>query len=221
MMRQSLGNRLATLKSAAIEAGLAFFDAFEKQIPGGIDAATEAIRNFDVSHMVAQIKSVGSFFKTWKNSILTITALIGGLTLAQKAFNLAVSANPYIIIATGMAAWIKAMEDIRREWKFLREEFPLWEKFASFITKSDRWMEQNITYQNLAALGAGAGTGSGYAGAGLVPPVTAPNRAAVERQRQRDRLDGNITFNNPPPGIESDFTFNDQTIDTTGLGPNK
>lgn len=54
-MRQSLSRRLEALKSAAIELGLKVFDAFSNKFPGGIDAAIEAVRNFDATKIVDAI----------------------------------------------------------------------------------------------------------------------------------------------------------------------
>lgn len=51
-MRQSLGNRLKALASAATEFGFKIFEAFEVRGEGGISALTEAIRNFDPKPLI-------------------------------------------------------------------------------------------------------------------------------------------------------------------------
>jgi TP901 family phage tail tape measure protein len=55
-MRGSVKKRLDELKSAAIETGLKFFDAFKKKFPGGIDAAIKAVREFDIKTVVNAVK---------------------------------------------------------------------------------------------------------------------------------------------------------------------
>jgi len=84
----SLGNRLKALRSAAIEAGFKFIDAFKDKIPGAIDAATQAVRKFDVQGVVDGLIS----FKNWISNVTQVirdlwpvieTAVI--FTLAYKA----------------------------------------------------------------------------------------------------------------------------------------
>jgi TP901 family phage tail tape measure protein len=71
-IEKSLGNKLKALKSAAIEIGLQFFDSFEKQLPGAIDAAIEAVRTFDMKPIVEGVKS---FFKALKEIWLVLQDL--------------------------------------------------------------------------------------------------------------------------------------------------
>lgn len=75
-IRQSLENRLKILKSSLIEAGFRVIDAFKKKFPNALDAAIEAIRNFDVSRIikwlettVELVKSAWRFWKEWGSSI--------------------------------------------------------------------------------------------------------------------------------------------------------
>lgn len=58
IMDKSLGNRLASLKSAAIEAGFSLLSAFKGQGVGAIEALTGAIRNFDMKPIIDGIKLV-------------------------------------------------------------------------------------------------------------------------------------------------------------------
>jgi TP901 family phage tail tape measure protein len=57
-MRDSLENRLKTLKSAAVEVGFKFLEAFKEDGTKGIEAITEAIRKFDVKPVVEQAKAI-------------------------------------------------------------------------------------------------------------------------------------------------------------------
>lgn len=56
-IEKSLGNKLLALKSAAIEVGLKFFDAFGAELPGAIDKAIAAVRKFDVKPVIEGVKT--------------------------------------------------------------------------------------------------------------------------------------------------------------------
>ena len=56
IMRQSLQNRLLSLKSAAIELGFKFFEAFEVRGGNAIDALTNAIREFDIRPVINAVE---------------------------------------------------------------------------------------------------------------------------------------------------------------------
>jgi TP901 family phage tail tape measure protein len=57
-MRQSLGNRLKALGSAATELGFKIFEAFEVRGEGSIDKLTEAIRNFDPKPIIEGLEGL-------------------------------------------------------------------------------------------------------------------------------------------------------------------
>lgn len=57
-MRQSLGNRLKALASAASEFGFKIFEAFEVRGEGGIDAMTRAIREFDPKQLIKGLEGM-------------------------------------------------------------------------------------------------------------------------------------------------------------------
>jgi TP901 family phage tail tape measure protein len=62
IMRGSLGKRLAALKSAAIEVGFKFLEAFKTRGEGAIKALTAALRNFDVTPVISGVKRIGNVF---------------------------------------------------------------------------------------------------------------------------------------------------------------
>jgi TP901 family phage tail tape measure protein len=62
-MRQSLGNRLKALGSAASELGFKIIEAFEVRGEGAIDRMTEAIRNFDSTPIIQFAEVMVSAFK--------------------------------------------------------------------------------------------------------------------------------------------------------------
>jgi TP901 family phage tail tape measure protein len=146
-MNKGLGFRLKALKSAAIEMGFKFIDAFESKIPGAIDAATAAIRNFDVK---AVIKGIETFIFHVKNLWQLITDLspiiigavgaftafkvimagiaifkfIAGIKLlavAMTALNVVMTLNPIGLIAAGVGALIALIVLVVKHWDDLTE----------------------------------------------------------------------------------------------------
>jgi TP901 family phage tail tape measure protein len=67
-IRDSLQNRLESLNSAALELGFKFLDAFASKFPDGIDGAIAAVRKFDVSPIVFEIKNIGKTVKEMVNN---------------------------------------------------------------------------------------------------------------------------------------------------------
>lgn len=141
-MRQSLQNRLKTLKSAAIELGFKFLEAFQDKFPGAIDGAIEAIRNFDMKPVIEGVKTFISGIKTaWTifralepviamvvGAFLTYKGVIIAITAAQTALNLVMNANPIGIIITLIGALTGAVIWLVHNWdEFivgLRDQFP-------------------------------------------------------------------------------------------------
>jgi TP901 family phage tail tape measure protein len=68
-LRQSLGNRLKALGSAATEFGFKFLDAFQVDGKQGIDALTNAIRAFDPTPIIDGLKTAFKFTKLLLNVI--------------------------------------------------------------------------------------------------------------------------------------------------------
>lgn len=72
IMRQSIGNQLKALRSAAIELGFKFFEAFEKDGVSGVKALTKAIRELDVKPLIEDMKLIR---KDMKELFKTVSAL--------------------------------------------------------------------------------------------------------------------------------------------------
>lgn len=108
---KSLGNRLKALRSAAIEMGFKFIDAFKEKIPGAIDSAVEAVRKFDVKAAIEGIKNfasnVSKVIKLLKDlrPLIEIAAI---LWISYKVAVQAVIAVKAITFFWGMAAALKA-----------------------------------------------------------------------------------------------------------------
>lgn len=110
-MRQSLSKRLETLKSAAIELGFKVMDTFSKKFPGGIDAAVEAVRNFDAQRIVDGINSVidaGKTFVSWMKEAKQIATdykgVLVGIGVAFAGWKLAGIISGLVQIVKFMAA---------------------------------------------------------------------------------------------------------------------
>jgi TP901 family phage tail tape measure protein len=147
-IRQSLQNRLATLKSSVIDLGFTFLGAFKKHFPGGIDAAIAAVRQFDITSIVQHTKDfidvLGDVYEVTKNVTLAVRDTIDEYkfywplikrigealvayrvavmiaTGAQWLWNVALSANPIGIILVGLLGWISAIYDVVDNWTFLK-----------------------------------------------------------------------------------------------------
>lgn len=146
-MRKSLGNRLKTLQSTAVELGFKFLQAFEGGIEKGITKAIEAIRKFDVKTIVDGLKQIIAGVKmllgifNFLKPVLPV--LIGGLiaygvamraiqlfqfikmvraaTAAQGLFNVVMSANPVGLIIIGIAALIAIIILLVKNWDTVKE----------------------------------------------------------------------------------------------------
>jgi TP901 family phage tail tape measure protein len=88
----SLGNRLKALRSAAIELGFRFIDAFKKDLPGAIDGAIEAVRKFNVKPIVEGFKTFVKFIKEAVNVLRDLMPLIKTIVIFTVAYKTAVKA---------------------------------------------------------------------------------------------------------------------------------
>lgn len=86
-MRKSLGNRLKTLQSAAVESGFKFLEAFDKNIKGGIDGATKALRNFDMDPIIKSVKTAWAVFSGLYSVIRPFIPLMPFLIGGMIAYN--------------------------------------------------------------------------------------------------------------------------------------
>lgn len=150
-MRKSLGNRIKSLQSAAIEFGFKFLNAFKSDGVNGIDALTNAIRNFDVKPIIDGIKFTVDLFKetvtvirslivifspliaaflAYKATVVAINAVTGiwaikthALTAAQWLLNIALNANPIGLIVAGVVALITVIVILVKKWDVVKSAF--------------------------------------------------------------------------------------------------
>jgi len=106
-MRSSLLNRLKTLKSSLMEAGMRVIEAFHQNFPGAIDSAIEAVRNFNVQPIIDGIRTIIGFvkdawdwFDRWKAGIITLVAAFG---IFKAAIALTGTVSAIIAVAKGAA----------------------------------------------------------------------------------------------------------------------
>lgn len=86
IMRTSIGNRLKSLSSAAIEFGFKIFTAFEKRGAGAVDKLTEAIRNFDPKPIVEGIELIISATRFLFDGIVAVVKAIQKVAAVAGAF---------------------------------------------------------------------------------------------------------------------------------------
>lgn len=129
-IEKSLGNQLLKLKSAAIELGLKFFDAFGKKMPGAIDDLIKAFRNFDPEPVFDSIREFITLMKGIKNTIEILSPIIFGIiapiallktaimgvTAVQWLWNVALTANPIGLIIVGIGALIGVIITLSQNW---------------------------------------------------------------------------------------------------------
>lgn len=143
-MRKSIGKRLEALKSSAIEVGFKFIDAFEDQIPRAIEAATQAVRGFNVKEAIQGLKAFWLKIKNVKQLISDLSPIIAGVvgamaaykavmlasaaasaiaTAAQWALNVAMTANPIGIVIVAIGALIAGIVLLVKNWDAVKAAF--------------------------------------------------------------------------------------------------
>ncbi|MFW6312266.1 MAG: phage tail tape measure protein [Spirochaetota bacterium] len=100
-MNRGLLNRLAALKSAAIEIGFQFMDRIGNQAGDAIDTLTEKVRNINVEAILNRITDTVQFFvRMWENGLIpAVLTGIGVFIALQKA----VAAYQLVMIAVSAA----------------------------------------------------------------------------------------------------------------------
>ncbi len=110
-IRQSLGNRLLILRSALIELGFKFLEAFAGKAGEGVEGAIKAVQKFDVRPVVEGVKDVIKFgkelidvVKPFLSWLPTLIELWISYRIALKA----VAAVQAVVFFVKLAASIKA-----------------------------------------------------------------------------------------------------------------
>jgi TP901 family phage tail tape measure protein len=122
-MRKSLGNRLAALKSSAIELGFKFIEEFTDPADEGIQGLTKSIRKFDVKPIVEGVKDIANklgrafdFIQKNKEKIkdvikvfIVLKAAIWGAKGAMFALNAVMLTGPIGAVALAVGGLITAL----------------------------------------------------------------------------------------------------------------
>jgi TP901 family phage tail tape measure protein len=214
IMRESLGKRLAALKSAAIEVGFKFLNAFKVRGKGAIEAATSALRNFDVTPVIEAVNGTIDVFKELFKTIspittaistlnksdvvglLKIAAAIKAISVAATLVNVALTASPLRLLLAGTAATLTGL-------MFLE----------NMISKS---RVRKGGFSDLHLFGEG---GRDPRETFRLHQQTPPNRQDLIRSHQQVNLSGRIDLAGAPAG--STFEFSKAPgIDANVLGAN-
>jgi TP901 family phage tail tape measure protein len=103
-MNKGLGFRLKALQSAAIEVGFKFIDVFEKKIPGVIESATNAVRNFDVKAVIRGVQTFATHVKHVWQLVKDLSPVIIGAVGAFTAFKVIMAGIAIFQFVAGIQA---------------------------------------------------------------------------------------------------------------------
>ena len=218
IIRGSIGNQLAGLRSAALELGFQFFDTFKNQIGPAITGLTEIIRGIDLPAIVEGFKTFLGVLAQFKPVIIGITAafiayngifaifaiaskikLFMGLVaalravgLAQGILNLVMMANPIGLVAVAIGTLVAGFVLLRSNWDAVIEGFKsgfgVFGAIADFFGGGDAEIEKTVNFEGREA----------------------PNEAKVAAQQVQ--FQGNINIAGAPEGSTA-------TSETKGAPP--
>lgn len=223
VIRGSLGNQLATLRSASIELGFKVMDAFEGKIGPAIERFTETIRGIDVPAIVEGFKSFYStlskfspVFYGMAAAFATYTALFAAFAILTKikafmAFvvvlkstaaamgilNAVMASNPIGLVAVAIGTLVAGVILLRENWDAVVASFK--SGFGVF-SKLSEWfggdVEKKVTVER-----------------------ESPNAALLAAQRVQ--FTGRLDINGAPEGSKAEAeTTGAPSIDMSLSGKN-
>lgn len=236
IMRQSLGNRLKSLSSAASEAGFKILEAFKIRGVNAIDAFTGAIRNLNMMPVVNALNSTLELFgslinltksftlimspfitawltyktiilgtnlalKAYSGAIATLAVLTRGYTAVQWLLNIAMAANPVVLIIGAVVALGVALFLLFNRWTQVKNAFVVGGKAIADIFSKIWGLVKNIVSFGGGILGSALGftvaedKTRNAPGGGVFAP---PNRDEASAQSQLFK--GIFEFKNAPEG---------------------
>lgn len=150
----SLGNKLAGLRSAALEAGFKFVSAFKDQAAGAITALTDRLRTANIQGLVDGIvRGVQIFKRIWQTGIIqsvlagivafkTLTTIIAAYKAVMAAaqavqllLNGAMAANPIGLIIVAIAALVAGIVLLIKHWDVVRDFMGrVWDRMKAFAS---------------------------------------------------------------------------------------
>ncbi len=237
IMRTSLGNRLKSLSSAAIEFGFKIFTAFEKRGAGAIDKLTEAVRNFDPQPIIAgfnfAFKAASSLFNVLKffgpellvivGGFLTYGAVLKGLAIGNAVIGF-LSLLTTLKSTAGVMVLLNAAMTANPVGAVIMGVTAL---VALLVFLEKKLNVLTAVWEGIKAIGQGVGKffipgfgeSEGTAGAGGGAGPVAPNRA--EAAAQQVAFKGQLNIAGAPAGSTAEgATKGAPPIDMVMLGVN-
>lgn len=163
-IRKSIGNRLKELRSALIEIGFKFLEAFVGKGEGALDRLIVAIRNFNVRPIVEGVKTIMNvisvaadgikiFAETFRDlwPVIKWTGiLVGGLKVAVWALNAAMLANPIGALIAVIGILIATLVTLSNKWNSVKATMSLVWVFIknTFISIFESVQKAAITFAN-------------------------------------------------------------------------
>ena len=168
VIRGSIGNQLAGLRSALIELGFQFFDTFKDQIGPAIKSLTEFIREIDIPAIRASFNSFLDVLNKFSPVIFGITAafvaykgiflafalaskikaflafvtVLKSLATAQGILNVVMLANPIGLIAAAIGILVAGIALLIKNWDAVIEAFTsgfgIFDAIANFFGDGDK-----------------------------------------------------------------------------------
>lgn len=230
IMRTSLGNRLKSLSSAAIEFGFKFFTAFEKRGAGAIDKLIAAIRSFDPQPIIDGLnfafKAMSGLFNLMKffgpellviaGGFLAYGTVLAGLAIGPavmgflsllsvlKSTAAIMGILNAVMIANPLGAIIFGVTALIAALVFLEKKFKVFTKIGQALGKF---------------FIPGFGKGEEAAGVGGGAGAVAPNKA--EAAAQQVAFKGQLNIAGAPAGSTAEGTTSGAPpIDMIMLGVN-
>lgn len=180
-IRKSLGNRLAGLRSAAIELGFKFVDVFDGKIGPAIDRLTAIVRGIDVAGIVAGFNTFLDVLVKFKPIIVGITAAfltyngvfaafaiaskiqtflafasaLKAVGVAQGLLNIVMMANPIGAVAVAVGLLVAGLVLLYDNWTTVvdafKSGFGVFDAIAGFFGDSDAEIKKTVNIERREA----------------------------------------------------------------------
>lgn len=196
IIRLSLGNRLKALKSAAVEVGFRFLDAFDERGAKAIERLTESLRNFDVKPLISGMETVLVLLDKLDNKIVRIR---DNLELDKAVFLIGKMADGLKVVNSFLTSDDKTISPLGLRNEFLTTAAGLGVGFLGDLLGGQKSVLGDLPAHQI--------------------PSIPPNQA--EAKAQNIQFQGLIKFENPPAGATFETsTVGAPKIQVDGLGAN-
>ncbi len=216
IMRGSINNQLASLKSAAFEVGFQFIDTFKDKIAPAIKSFTESIRNINVPAIVEN-------FKTFINVATRFRGVLFGMAAGWVAFKVAMGAAAIFNAIKGFILFSRALRAAALAQGILNAVMlanPLGIVIGAIATLVAGVILLIDNFDAIASFFGFGGDEKIGEGEGKVRERIAPNEATLAAQEIR--FNGQLNIAGAPEGstVESDTTgAPDIRLELAGVNP--